>query len=66
MNAINQLLYPRGIAVVGSASAGKLGAVLAGRILQGGYKNVYCVNPKAAGIEGDTRLFRYYADRRPP
>ncbi|MEG1548420.1 MAG: acetate--CoA ligase family protein [Clostridia bacterium] len=52
MNALDKLLYPDGVAVVGSASPGKLGAVLANRILEGGFANVYCINPKAQAVEG--------------
>lgn len=49
MSSIHALLYPRRVAVVGSVSPGKLGAVLTERILDKGFKNVCCVNPKAMG-----------------
>lgn len=53
-DALHAMLYPRAVAVAGSASPGKLGAVLAERILDGGYEAVFCVNPKAAGVRGRT------------
>lgn len=44
---LQALFYPRGVAVSGSVSAGKLGAVLIGRLQEGGYAgNIYAVNPK--------------------
>lgn len=52
MEGIHALLYPERVAVIGSASPGKLGAVLAGRIRDGGFEHVFCVNPKGQGIEG--------------
>lgn len=51
-NVLSSLLNPRAVAVVGSASPGKLGAVLFERILDGGYQSVYSVNPKAMGVMG--------------
>ena len=50
--AIQSMLYPRGVAVVGSVTPGKLGNVLTNRILEGGYMSVYNVNPKAQGVTG--------------
>ncbi|MDL2217196.1 acetate--CoA ligase family protein [Christensenellaceae bacterium OttesenSCG-928-M15] len=50
--SIHELLYPNAVAVVGSASPGKLGEVLTGRLVGGGFENVYCVNPKAQGAHG--------------
>ncbi|NLF79868.1 MAG: acetate--CoA ligase family protein [Clostridia bacterium] len=41
---------PRGVAVFGSMSPGKLGAILVGRLLEGGYSQVYAVNPKGRGF----------------
>ncbi|NCB31111.1 MAG: hypothetical protein EOM66_06855, partial [Clostridia bacterium] len=52
MNSIQSLLYPRRVAVVGSASPGKLGAILTCRILQKGFMEVCCINPKAMGAGG--------------
>lgn len=47
--SIQSLFYPRGVAVVGSTSEGKLGWELIRKILDGGYQNVFAVNPKARG-----------------
>lgn len=47
--SIEKLFYPRGVAVVGSASEGKIGYELIRQILEGGYRNVFAVNPKAQG-----------------
>ena len=47
--SIDGLFNPRGIAVVGSVSEGKLGYFILQQILQGGYPSVYTVNPKAKG-----------------
>ena len=47
--SIQQLFYPRGVAVVGSVSEGKLGYELLRKIVDGGYEHVYAVNPKAQG-----------------
>ncbi len=47
---VSALLAPRAVAVYGSVSAGKLGAVLIERILNGGFKSVYAVNPKGLGF----------------
>ncbi len=52
MEAVRTMLYPDGVAVVGSVSPGKLGAVITRRLLDAGYEAVYNVNPKAAGIDG--------------
>lgn len=46
VHSINALFYPEAVAVSGSVSEGKLGAVLLARLLDGGYKHVYAVNPK--------------------
>ena len=48
--SIRNLLYPRRVAVVGSVGPGKLGAVLTQRILDKGFNEVCCVNPKAMGL----------------
>ncbi|MBE9509010.1 MAG: acetate--CoA ligase family protein [Chloroflexi bacterium] len=47
--SIQSLFYPRGVAVVGSTSEGKLGYELIRQMLDGGYQNVFAVNPKAQG-----------------
>ncbi len=46
---LDAMFSPRGVAVYGSTGAGKLGAVLIGRLIEGGFSNVYAVNPKGAG-----------------
>ena len=48
-NGIQSLFYPRGAAVIGSASEGKLGYELIRQMLDGGYEHVFAVNPKAQG-----------------
>ncbi len=47
--SLQSLFYPRGVAVIGSASEGKLGYELIRQILDGGYEHVFAVNPKAQG-----------------
>ena len=49
MNGIDKLFYPNAVAVCGSVSPGKLGAVLIERLLDGGFERVYAANPKAMG-----------------
>ena len=44
------LFNPRGVVVVGSTSPGKIGHVLVDRMLDGGFKNIFAVNPKAQGV----------------
>ncbi len=46
---LDTLFNPRGVAVVGSMSQGKLGFELFRQIVDGGYHNVWAVNPKAQG-----------------
>lgn len=58
---VSALLSPRAVAVYGSVSAGKLGAVLIERIVGGGFNNVYAVNPKAAGL-GDVKGYMSASD----
>ena len=48
--SIQKLFYPQGVAVIGSASPGKLGYALIKQLLEGGYQAVYAVNPKAKGV----------------
>ncbi|MFZ3079537.1 MAG: CoA-binding protein, partial [Bellilinea sp.] len=44
---------PQSVAIIGSMSPGKLGAILTGQILQGGYRGKLCaVNPKTEGALG--------------
>lgn len=49
---MRELFYPRGVAVFGSVSEGKLAGILIRQALQAGYEKVFAVNPKGAGIEG--------------
>ncbi|MCL4395322.1 MAG: acetate--CoA ligase family protein [Chloroflexi bacterium] len=49
---IQELFCPRGVAVVGSTAEGKLGYELIRQIVQGGYGQVFPVNPKAQGALG--------------
>lgn len=47
---LERLFYPRGVAVVGSMSAGKLGAALVQQIQAGGFTgDLFAVNPKGEG-----------------
>jgi acetate---CoA ligase (ADP-forming) len=49
----NRFFYPKAVAIIGSMSPGKLGAILAKQILEGGYGgSLAAVNPKAEGAEG--------------
>ncbi len=49
---LENLFTPRSLAVVGSASPGKLGAVLIRAVLDGGFAGpVYAVNPKSQGVD---------------
>jgi acetyltransferase len=48
--SIQKLFYPRGVAVIGSTSQGKLGYQLIQQLLGGGFEDVYAVNPKAQGL----------------
>jgi acyl-CoA synthetase (NDP forming) len=47
--SIQNLFYPRGVAVVGSTAPGKIGYELVRQIRDGGFEHVYAVNPKAQG-----------------
>jgi acyl-CoA synthetase (NDP forming) len=47
--SVQSLFYPRGVAVVGSMSEGKLGWEILQKIVRGGYPNVFAVNPKTQG-----------------
>ena len=57
---IQRLFYPRGVAVIGSASKGKLGYELIRQVLDGGYEHVFAVNPKAQGV-ASTETYPYTA-----
>ncbi len=48
--SIQSLFYPRGVAVVGSTSEGKLGYELIRQVLDGGYHDVFAINPKGRGV----------------
>jgi acyl-CoA synthetase (NDP forming) len=50
--AIDKLFYPRGVAVVGSTAEGKIGYELIRQIVDGGFQEIYSVNPKAQGAFG--------------
>jgi acetyltransferase len=51
--SFEQLFTPRAVAVIGSTSPGKLGAVLIKQMLDGGYEgDLLSVNPKAQGVHG--------------
>jgi acetate---CoA ligase (ADP-forming) len=54
--SLDQLFYPRRVAVVGSMSPGKLGYELVRQVLLGGYREMIAVNPKAQGV-GDVPGF---------
>ncbi|MDD4571637.1 MAG: acetate--CoA ligase family protein [Clostridia bacterium] len=51
MECFKSLFQPKGVAVIGSATEGKLGNVLLHRLVEGGFAKVYAVNPKAKGID---------------
>lgn len=48
---LKAMFSPKGVAVYGSAAPGKLANVLVHRIVEGGLKDVYAVNPKGLGVE---------------
>lgn len=50
--SLGKLFYPRGVAVIGSTSKGKLGYELIRKIVNGGYNDVCAVNPKGQGAHG--------------
>ena len=50
--AIHKLFCPRGVAVVGSTAEGKIGYELIRQIVDGGFQEIYSVNPKAQGAFG--------------
>jgi len=50
--SLEHLFFPRGVAVVGSMRPGKIGSVLIGQLLDGGYPDLFAVNPKGEGTHG--------------
>jgi acetyltransferase len=50
MTVIHNFFYPRGVAIVGSTSEGKIGYELVKHVSQGGFQPVFAVNPKAQGV----------------
>lgn len=48
---LEAMFSPKGVAVYGSAAPGKLANVLVHRIVEGGLRDVYAVNPKGLGVE---------------
>ena len=57
----DSLFNPKGIAIVGSASPGKIGNIISNRILEGGYDKIYPINPKAMGV-GDLKGYSSVCD----
>ncbi len=53
---------PRGVAVVGSVSEGKLARVVIDQLVAGGYAPVYAVNPGAKGAPGTAGAARSFAE----
>ncbi|MDN5344160.1 MAG: hypothetical protein PWQ18_271 [Clostridia bacterium] len=49
--SLQEVFYPRAVAVIGSVAEGKLGYVLVRRLLEGGFKHIYAVNLKAQGVD---------------
>jgi acyl-CoA synthetase (NDP forming) len=49
ITSIDRLFYPRGVAVIGSVSEGKLGYEILRQMLDGGYRDVFVVNPRVRG-----------------
>ncbi len=52
MMTLDRLFCPRGVAVVGSTTPGKIGYELVKQIVDGGFEHVYAVNPKGQGACG--------------
>jgi len=50
--AMESLFTPRGVAVIGSASEGKLGYELIRQMVEGGFERVFAVNPRGEGALG--------------
>ncbi|MBM4456333.1 MAG: acetate--CoA ligase family protein [Chloroflexi bacterium] len=49
-DVFRSLFYPRGVAVIGSVSAGKLGHEIIRQMLSGGFAFTWAVNPKGQGL----------------
>ena len=47
--SLQSLFHPRGVAVIGSASEGRIGYELIRQLADGGYQEVFAVNPKGQG-----------------
>ena len=52
MSWAKALFEPRAVAVIGSASEGKIGYELIQQLVEGGFERVVAVNPKAVGAFG--------------
>src|ERR1035437_7267160 len=50
--SLQDLFYPRGVAVTGSMAEGKLGYELVKQLVDGGASNVYACNPKRQSAFG--------------
>jgi acyl-CoA synthetase (NDP forming) len=46
---LHNLFYPRGVALIGSVTEGKVGYELLRQMLKGGYHDLHAVNPKGQG-----------------
>jgi len=47
---LHSLFYLESVAVIGSAAEGKIGHTLISQLVEGGFSNVFAVNPKAQGV----------------
>jgi acyl-CoA synthetase (NDP forming) len=47
---LDSLFFPRGVVVVGSTAPGRLGYQLARQLVEGGFQQVFAVNPRAQGV----------------
>ena len=68
MSWTKALFEPHAVAVYGSVSPGKIGRVLVDQLLDGGFREIIAVNPKAAGtdrVPGVRSLGDLPEDRRP-
>ncbi len=62
---LQTFFYPRGVALVGSTSPGKIGYELLRQMLAGGYEHISAVNPRAQGM-GPVPGYRSLAEVPPP
>jgi len=62
---LSTLFCPRAVALVGSTSEGKLGYELIRQMLDGGYRDVFAVNPRAQGALGVPGYHAVAAIERP-